>query len=455
MRSGDTIAAIATPLGIGGIGVIRVSGPDALTLSHQFTPSSTHPRILPNMMIYTSIIHPLSHALLDDGCVVFFKAPKSYTGEPVVEFHLHGSIHILRKVLGALIEQGARPADPGEFTQRAFINGKMDLTKAESVIDVIHASSDKAHAVALNHLKGHLFDRIQAIRHTLMRILEQVEGSLDFPDEVDPIDRPEVKAILLQLTEQIQHILSLKDFGRWISNGIKCVIVGRPNAGKSSLMNCLAGEDRAIVSAIPGTTRDFIEVRVELGGILFEFIDTAGIRDTHNVVELIGVKRVKKLIQSADVILWVLDQTQVLTPDDHSIFSQLKRKKNKIIVLNKADKKRRLSLDALSSTPLPYLSISAKSKQGISELKTTLYDQFVGQLDGLDMDLICNVRQQHCLATTLTHLTTLIQGMDTAPVDDLFSFDLKQAILTLGEVTGDTFNEEVLDGIFSRFCVGK
>jgi tRNA modification GTPase len=451
MSIGDTIAAIATPLGIGGIGVIRLSGPDAVTITQQFIPP-TH-RLIPNQIRYSEIRSPQDNSLIDDGCIAYFKAPRSYTGEDTIEFHLHGSVHILKRLLSELIAQGARSADPGEFTRRAFISGKLDLTKAESVIDVIHSTNDRAHAVALNHLQGGLFRQIEAIRAPLMRLLEQVEGSIDFPDEVDAIDRVAVKTELTELKKIIQKSLRLKDFGRWITAGIKCVIIGKPNAGKSSLMNQLAGEPRAIVSAIPGTTRDFIEVRIELGGVLFEFIDTAGIRETDDPVELMGVKRVKTLIKQADLIIWVVDHSQTLTPEDHAIGTIVHRKKHGVIILNKADKRRKADISTLPN--IPQIEVSAKSGTGIPEFKHYLTQTFISQIDTVNLDLLCNVRQQACLSAVLIHLEELIAGMDTAPNDDLFAFDLRQAVMKLGELTGDTFNETVLDGIFSRFCVGK
>lgn len=452
MRPADTVAAIATPLGLGGIGIIRVSGPDALTITQRLIRRKS--RLIPNQLTHTTLRAPHTGDTIDDGCVVFFEGPRSYTGEDVVEFHVHGSVHVLRRLLETLIIEGARPADPGEFTRRAFIAGKLDLTKAESVIDIIHSTSDRAHAVALNHLNGGLFREIETLRKPLMSILEQVEGSIDFPDEVDAIDRNEVKATLIQLRNRIQRTLNLKDFGRWIHSGIKCVIVGRPNAGKSSLMNQLAGEPRAIVSAIPGTTRDFIEVRIELGGILFEFVDTAGIRETNDPIELLGVKRVKSLIKKADLIVWVVDHSQPLTEEDRQIGAILSRKTHKAIVLNKSDKRRKI--DILQLPPkTPHISVSAKTGLGIREFKDFLIQTFVDKLDSVNLDLICNIRQQSCLIVVLDHIKQLIDGIGCAPNDDLFAFDLRQAILKLGEITGDTFNETVLDGIFSRFCVGK
>lgn len=451
MTLGDTIAAIATPLGIGGIGVIRLSGDDAVTIASTFVPKPF--KFKPNTIRYTSLISPVSKEFIDDGCIAYFQSPHSYTGENVVEFHLHGSVYILKKLLKELVEAGARPADPGEFTRRAFVAGKLDLTKAESVIDMIHSRSEKAHAVAINHLKGGLLRQIDAIRLPLMRVLEQVEGSIDFPDEVDPIDRQETKRLLKNIQSTLTQTLHLKDFGRWISSGINCVIIGKPNAGKSSLMNQLAGESRAIVSSIPGTTRDFIEVNIELGGILFQLIDTAGIRETKDPIELLGVKRVKKLMTAADLIIWVIDHTQRLTQSDTEIIKKIHKKKHVIIILNKSDRPGKIQLDALPD--FPKLRISAKTGTGIDAFKTYLTETFVSQVNAANLDLICNIRQQAALKIVLDHVNDLIDGMDIAPNDDLFAFDLREAVMRLGELTGDTFNETVLDGIFSRFCVGK
>jgi len=453
MNLGDTITAIATPLGVGGVGVIRVSGPDARAMASRFLSPST--RFKANTIRHVRLSSPFSGEPLDDGCVAFFKAPRSYTGEDVIEFHLHGSVHILKRVTQELVRLGCRMAAPGEFTRRAFVNGKLDLTKAESVIDMIHTSSDRGHAVALNHLNGGLYRRMAGIRTQLMEILEHVEGSLDFPDEIEPINRDDTMRRLSEIDRMLEHTQNQKDFGKWITSGIKCVIVGRPNAGKSSLMNRLAGEDRAIVSSIPGTTRDFITVHTELGGVRFEFIDTAGIRETDDPVELLGVKRVRSLIRQADLVVWVVDHSTAVRSEDTDILKLL-RLRNGVICLNKSDKKQRCDITAINPHDRwPVCRISCRSGDGIDAFKAFLHDRFIRQLDAVDLDLMCNIRQQSCVGIVRDHLQSICRDMRVAPNDDCFAFDLRQAILHLGEITGDTFNEAVLDGIFSRFCVGK
>lgn len=447
----DTIAAVATPPGIGGIGVIRISGPGALSILQSVF--SHKGDILPRYFYYGQIFHPSSQVVLDDGCAVYFKAPASFTGEDVVELHLHGSYYVLKAVLELLLGLGCRIADKGEFTRRAFLNGKMDLTQAESVIDLIHSDNKTSHQVALRHLEGHLYTRISSVRGQLMAILEQVEGSIDFPEEVPAIDHEEVLATFADIQRMLGRMLMLGDFGKMISQGVKCVIVGRPNAGKSSLLNCLAGEERAIVTPIPGTTRDFIDVRVDLGGLTFEFVDTAGVREATDYVETLGINRVQELIRTAAVVLWVLDLSEAVTAEDRRILDMLRDVKRAYLVLNKSDCVQKLDTAWLPDWPA--LTVSAKNQAGMDALKAQLYEDFVSKFEQADLDIVCNVRQLECLKAVKGLLDRLSETIKGGYEDDLLAGDLKQAVLKLGEITGEEITEEVLDGIFSRFCVGK
>ena len=363
----------------------------------------------------------------------------------------------MQSVLSVLLALDVRLADPGEFTKRAVVNGKMDLTQAESVIELIHSKSMYAQRVSLAHLRGSLFKRISLLRAGLMRYMEQIEGSIDFPDEVDAVDRIGMIASIEKSVSDLSHLLRAQDFGKWIQGGVQCVIVGRPNVGKSSLLNALLGESRSIVTSIPGTTRDFIDAQILLGGVTFSFVDTAGVRsETTDVIELLGMRRIKALIRSSDVVLWVVDGSVPLQPDDYRILEQIKRKARLYVIVNKSDKRQRVDLSGLEfKKNTRMIAMSTKKQHGLGELKEALRHDFVERLERLDVSLMCNVRQVAALRLVRDQLKHLLAQYVLGAVDDALSIDLKGAILKLGEVTGDDVTEEVLDGIFSRFCVGK
>ena len=451
----DTIAAIATPPGIGGVGIIRVSGPDVLSIMRQLFPARKAWQ--PRYVYYDRVVEPDTGVVLDEGCVVYFEAPQSYTGEDVLELQLHASPQVMQSVLSVLLALDVRLADPGEFTKRAVVNGKMDLTQAESVIELIHSKSMYAQRVSLAHLRGSLFKRISLLRAGLMRYMEQIEGSIDFPDEVDAVDRIGMIASIEKSVSDLSHLLRAQDFGKWIQGGVQCVIVGRPNVGKSSLLNALLGESRSIVTSIPGTTRDFIDAQVLLGGVTFSFVDTAGVRsETTDVIELLGMRRIRALIRSSDVVLWVVDGSVPLQPDDYRILEQIKRKTRLYVIVNKSDKRQRVDLSGLEfKKNTRMIAMSTKKQHGLGELKEALRHDFVERLERLDVSLMCNVRQVAALRLVRDQLKHLLAQYALGAVDDALSIDLKGAILKLGEVTGDDVTEEVLDGIFSRFCVGK
>lgn len=451
----DTIAAIATPPGIGGVGIIRVSGPDVMSIRGQLFPAR---KVWEPRYVYCDrVVEPDTGVVLDEGCVVYFEAPQSYTGEDVLELQLHASPQVMQSVLSVLLALDVRLADPGEFTKRAVVNGKMDLTQAESVIELIHSKSMYAQRVSLAHLRGSLFKRISLLRAGLMRYMEQIEGSIDFPDEVDSVDRVGMIASIEKSVSDLSHLLRAQDFGKWIQGGVQCVIVGRPNVGKSSLLNALLGESRSIVTSIPGTTRDFIDAQVLLGGVTFSFVDTAGVRsETTDVIELLGMRRIRALIRSSDVVLWVVDGSVPLQPDDYRILEQIKRKTRLYVIVNKSDKRQRVDLSGLEfKKNTRMIAMSTKKQHGLGELKEALRHDFVERLERLDVSLMCNVRQVAALRLVRDQLKHLLAQYALGAVDDALSIDLKGAILKLGEVTGDDVTEEVLDGIFSRFCVGK
>jgi tRNA modification GTPase len=451
----DTIAAIATPVGVCGVGILRLSGESALAVMATLfkKPADT---FVPRMMYFGRLVHPESGQILDEACGVFFKAPASYTGEDVCELHLHGNPVLLHRVLRVILSLGVRAAEAGEFTRRAFILGKLDLTRAEAVGDLIHAPHELGCEVALNHLDGGLFRVISTLRSRLMRILEQMEGSIDFPEEVDAWDRAALIVELESVYTALDRMIRLQDFGKMIQTGIQCVIVGRPNVGKSSLLNQLVGENRAIVSAIAGTTRDFIDVKVNLGGFLFEFVDTAGIRESQDKIEVLGIRKISAWIKKADWIVWVVDASMPLTEEDRLIFSKLKSKKNVVVVLNKSDKRRRVVFsESMKAKKWPVVETVSRKLGGIDSLKEWLVTHFSTVITDVSTDVMCNARQLSCLKSTHESMAHMIESAKSGFEDAMLVIDLKAAVLKMGELTGDEVTESVLDGVFARFCVGK
>lgn len=450
-----TIAAIASPMGRGGVGIIRVSGPNALPISLKLLPSLQLNSIKSRYVYFSAVISPKTNSRLDEGCILYFQAPHSYTGEDVVEFQVHSSPFILQAILDCLLFSGAQMASSGEFTRRAFYNGKLTLSQAESVIDLIDASHESAHQVALSHLNGRLYKALMSARETLLSVLEQVEGSIDFPDEVDAID----KVTTIQLLEPILHtfktIVNQKDYGELVKSGVRVVIVGRPNVGKSSLFNALVGKERSIVTPIAGTTRDYIEADVHLNAHLVRFIDTAGVRDSDDTVEHLGIEKIQNLIQDAHFIFWVLDSSELFTDEDRKVWEFIKEHDYIFPVFNKSDLVQVLSLPTEYHVNR-FINVSAKDVESISFMKQNLLEKIQETLTHVDLDLLCNIRQIQCLEAIIESLERFIKGIESSALeDDILALDLKTCILKLGEITGDELSEEVLDGVFSRFCVGK
>lgn len=447
----DTITAIATPPGIGGVGIIRVSGPDSLAIGLKITQKES----LTPRYAHFSKLYDDNNTLVDEGCVLYFKGPHSYTGDDCIEIQTHASPFILKTLLSATVTLGARIATGGEFTKRAFINGKLSLSQAESVIDLIHASSEKSHAVALNHLQGSLFNQLSHYRHDLLTLLENIEASIDFPDEVDPINRDNTKAQIDSLLTTITSIIDLQDYGKVVHSGVNCVIVGKPNVGKSSLFNAFLGDERAIVTDIEGTTRDYIEANIELGGIRFNLFDTAGVRESDDYIEHLGVQKIQDLITKADLVFWVIDTTRPLTENDHKVFEHIKAKDNIIILFNKIDIQSEHPKLPNACDTFTSFDISAQKPETLNGIKTYLKTTFVDQFENADLDMICNIRQVDALKRCKTFLESFKSSLSDQLLDDMLSVDLRKIIEILGEVTGDDLTEEMLDNIFSRFCIGK
>jgi len=445
----DTIAAIATPLGRGGIGVIRVSGPDARAIVGRVINRS---RLAHARMTLATVSDPHTGLPLDRGYVVWFKPPHSFTGESVVELHLHGTPHGLSRILALLGKMGARMAGAGEFTKRAFLNGKLDLTQAESILSLIDAQSDRAHDVAMGHHQGKLYARIQRMRQALMGVLEHIEASLDFPDEVAPIDPVATHTLLTPLCDEMDQVMAIGNWGQWVHGGIRCVLVGKPNVGKSSLLNALSGENRALVSAQPGTTRDYVQVCTHLNGFLVEWTDTAGIRHTDQDLEAAGIERSKDQLDKADLVLWVCDQSSALTTEDWDVAHLIPPHKPVMVVRNKAD------CTPCTHPPLPdgwpCHAVSAHTGAGIEGLMAGIVAHIMHDMPVNEWDVLCNARQLASLYAAREAMGSLMQQLGQVP-DDMVTVDLRRAILKLGELTGDALTDTLLDGIFSRFCIGK
>lgn len=449
----DTITAIITPQGPGAVAILRISGEQAISALHALTPDKPIPpaRYMANRTLYTATGDPI-----DAACVVVFQCPASFTGEDVVELHIHASSVVIQKLRTTVYQMGIREAKPGEFTKRAFLNGKLDLTQAEGIIELIEAESDWAHLSAINHVQGRLNQWIETIRNALTRLLEVVNGHLDFPDEIPPLDPESTIQKIKSLRNTLAKAVQTQDHGERIQRSIRCLIVGQPNVGKSSLFNALLGHNRAIVTRLPGTTRDYITATTQLGGYQFEWTDSAGIRHTRNQIEAAGIRKIKPLMLATDLIIWVQDQTKPTTAADIQLMQTLKRTKKPVWrLINKSDLKTRRIRPSGFPESWPVLPLSTRSPNGLDALNHQLTQTFQ-PIKQSDLALVCNARQRACLSqllACLSHMhTTLTHTMDDM---DLLAFDLKTAIHHCSEMTGDAITETVLDGIFSRFCVGK
>ena len=450
----DTICALATAPG-GALGIIRISGAQSLEiLSRIFTKDLTTAQ--PNTVHYGHIVESVAMAqqqIIDEVLVSVFRAPHSYTGEESAEISCHGSRYILNKVLELLIQHGCRMALPGEFTQRAYLNGKMDLTQAEAVADLIASTNQATHQVALSQLRGHFSSRLAQLREQLLKLTSLLELELDFSDHEDLefADRSELLALSKEIDTHITKLARSFEMGQALKQGIPVAIVGKTNVGKSTLLNALLKDDRAIVSDIHGTTRDTIEDTIDIQGVTFRFIDTAGIRQTQDTVEQIGISRTYAAIDKARIVLWIIDEE----PSDEEVNELLKRTENKklIVVRNKSDKTNNNSYKLLN---LPLVPISAKYGMGIEDLEKAIYE--AADIPALtDNDIIVtNARHYDALTRSRDCIQRVIDGLQMQLSGDLLSEDLRQALDTLSEITGGQITpNEVLGNIFKNFCVGK
>ena len=445
----DTICALATATG-GAIGIIRISGPKSLEiLSHVFTKDISNAQ--PNTIHYGNIKDV--NEVVDEVLVSVFRAPRSYTGEDSVEISCHGSRYILNKVLALLIANGCRQAGPGEFTQRAYLNGKMDLSQAEAVADLIASTNQATHQIAMSQLRGHFSSKLAQLREQLLKLTSLLELELDFSDHEDLefADRSELLELAKTIDNHVNSLAYSFQTGQALKQGIPVAIVGKTNVGKSTLLNRLLKDDRAIVSDVHGTTRDTIEDTIDINGITFRFIDTAGIRQTQDEVEQIGITRTYAAIDKARIVLWLIDEE--LSTEDISDILQRTENKKLIVIKNKADKADKNSYNSLK---LPFITISAKFGTGIDELEQAIYEAAdIPALTENDI-IVTNARHYDALVRAHDSIQRVIDGLQIQLSGDLLSEDLRQALDTLAEITGGQITpNEVLGNIFKNFCVGK
>ncbi len=453
----DTIVAISTAPGEGAIGIVRLSGPESLQIvSRLFRPSKQKDlaRVPSHSIHYGWIVDPHSGEVLDEVLVSVMRAPYTYTREDVVEINCHGGMVVLRRVLELVVAQGARVAMPGEFTLRAFVNGRLDLAQAEAVLDIIRAKTDRSTRVALEQLQGGLSERLHSIADTLKHVTAHVEAYLDFPEEeIEPMTETQLKDQVSGALEQLKSLSATYHEGRLLREGLSVAIVGRPNVGKSSLLNRLLDRDRAIVTEIPGTTRDVIEDYLNIKGLPIRVLDTAGIRASKDMVEEEGIKRTHKAIEEADVVLLVLDASEPLREEDHRILGQINYKKC-ILVLNKSDLSQRIQLEALPEG-YPKVSLSAKTGEGIDALKDILYEVVLGESVSAEGVVVTNIRHKRAIDEAVGSLKGALEAFQRKEPLEFVAMQLRDALSFLGEITGETTPEDILEMIFSQFCIGK
>ncbi len=456
----DTIAAISTPLGEGGLGVIRISGAQALSIGDQvFRPrkkvDDSYLSQAASHTIHYGHIVGTNGEVIDEVLVSVLRAPRTYTREDTVEISCHGGIVSLRRVLQTILAAGARLAEPGEFTKRAFLNGRIDLAQAEAVIDIIRAKTEKSQRIALQTLQGDLSKKIDFLREQLMKILMYLEAAIDFPeDEIPPLDT-DLGQTLVQVETGLEQLIDSAKTGRIYREGLALVIAGKPNVGKSSLLNAFLDEERAIVTGIPGTTRDVLEEYINLQGLPLKIIDTAGIRSTTEEVELLGVERSKKAIQEADLILFVVDTSAEVSTEDWDVAKQLPTEKT-LLVANKVDKTSRGDLSGLVERFGQPIYLSAYQRIGLNELveaiitKAALVDVTAG-----DEALVTNMRHVDALRRAKESVEIAKESHESGMAADFVTIDLRDAVTTLGEITGDTASDDLIERIFASFCIGK
>lgn len=459
MQQEDTISAIATPPGEGGIGIIRISGVNAIqTAAEIFAP--VRGGSLADIGSYNAAFGYVSEngRMVDEALAIVMRAPNSYTKEDVVELQCHGGSFVLRKVLEMTFAHGARPAEPGEFTKRAFLNGRLDLSQAQAVMDLIEAKTDSSLRMAAGHLQGMVSNTVQEIRHDILEMIAHLEATIDFPeDDIDDVVIDEVGTKIADIKGRVEKLTKTAHTGKILRDGLETAIIGRPNVGKSSLLNALLHEERAIVTDIPGTTRDSIEEYANVGGVLLHIIDTAGIRETEDRVEQMGVERSKGYIDKASLVLALFDASSELTSEDEEILALLKNKEA-ILILTKGDLPAVLTEKMMGErlAGKTVLSVSTKSGEGLEALEQEIVSRVYGE-EAIEQEgsFVASAREAHLLLETLKDIDAVRETIENGMSADFVVIDLRTVWEKLGEITGDTVGEDIIDEIFSRFCIGK
>ena len=453
----DTIAAISTPFGEGGIGIIRISGEKSLEIINGiFSPANKMP--LKNRMMTYGHIHGKGGELIDEVLTVYMKKPKTYTAEEIVEINCHGGIVPLQRILSLVLAKGARPAEPGEFTKRAFLNGRLDLTQAEAVMDLISAKADKTFDTALNQLEGLLSDKIKECRKELMDVLVDLTVNIDYPDEdIEEVTYQNLVTRLNSVHEKVHQLLESADTGRILKEGLKVTIIGKPNVGKSSLMNGLLRQSRAIVTDIPGTTRDTIEENINIKGVPILLTDTAGIRETEDAIEAIGIQRSKDSFNKSDLVIMVMDGNREIEDEDKEILKLLEPSKS-IILLNKIDLESKIAIKDIEviKDDIRILPVTMKDFSCIEKIEEEILNMvYNGSISQKDSIIITNVRQKNLLEKTEKSLYDAIEISRLYEPLEIIEIDVNSAYISLGEILGEEAGDDILNEVFSRFCLGK
>ena len=456
----DTITSISTPMGEGAIGIVRLSGPQAIEIGDiLYKGKKKLSEVETHTINYGHIIDPETNETVEEVMVSVLRAPKTFTREDIIEINCHGGILTINRILELTMTYGARMAEPGEYTKRAFLNGRIDLSQAEAVMDFIRSKTDRASKVAMNQIEGRLSDLIKKQRQSILEILAQVEVNIDYP-EYDDVEDATTEFLLEQskrIKEEINQLLETGAQGKIMREGLSTVIVGRPNVGKSSMLNNLIQDNKAIVTEVAGTTRDVLEEYVNVRGVPLRLVDTAGIRDTEDIVEKIGVKRSRKALSEADLILFVLNNNEPLTEDDQTLFEVIKNE-DVIVIINKTDLEQRLDVSELREMigDMPLIQTSMLKQEGIDELEIQIKDLFFGgEVQNQDMTYVSNSRHISLLKQARQSIQDAIDAAESGIPMDMVQIDLTRTWEILGEIIGESASDELIDQLFSQFCLGK
>ncbi|WP_339230812.1 tRNA uridine-5-carboxymethylaminomethyl(34) synthesis GTPase MnmE [Oceanobacillus sp. FSL K6-2867] len=455
----DTITAISTPIGEGAIAIVRLSGPEAVSMTARVFKGKNLNKVDSHTIHYGKLVDPKTNEIAEEVMVSVMRAPKTFTREDVVEINCHGGMVAVNRVLELILSIGARLAEPGEFTKRAFLNGRIDLSQAEAVMDLIRAKTDRAMSVALKQMDGRLSGLIGKLRQELIETVAHVEVNIDYPeyDDVEEMSHEMMRTKTKEVHKKIDELLSVAKQGKILREGLSTAIIGRPNVGKSSLMNTLVQENKAIVTDVPGTTRDIIEEYVNVRGVPLRLVDTAGIRETEDIVERIGVERSRQVLKESDLILFVLNNNDVLTDEDLKLFEAVSGLEY-IVIINKTDLEQKLDMDRVKELAgdRPLVTTSLIEEEGVNELEQAIADTFfAGEIETGDLTYVSNARHIQLLQQAKVALEDAMEGIELGMPMDIVQIDVTRTWEFLGEIIGDTASDSLIDQLFSQFCLGK